>query len=92
MEKYTFLGKPFFFICSLIFATWLVLKIEQISPSDFGKHKSLFERKAVKSIPQNSKHNLKIIFYKYKDGLIDSNQLDQQLEEFLTTLNVKLTN
>lgn len=92
MEKYTFLGKPFFYIFSLFFATWLVLKIENISPSDFGRHKSLFERKIGKSIPQNSKQNLKKIFYKYKYGIIDSSQLDHQLEEFLESLNVKSAN
>jgi len=43
MKKYKFLLKPLFFICSLIFSCWLVLVIEQLSPSDFGKYESLFK-------------------------------------------------
>ncbi|MGQ0827605.1 MAG: hypothetical protein ACT4ON_04325 [Bacteroidota bacterium] len=45
MKKYKFILKPLFFICSLIFACWLVLIIEQVSPSDFGKYESLFKTK-----------------------------------------------
>lgn len=43
MKKYNFLFKPLFFIFSLVFATWLVLFIEKISPSDFGKYGHLFD-------------------------------------------------
>jgi hypothetical protein len=43
MENYKFLFKPLFFIFSLVFAGWMVLKIETVSPSDFGKYRSLFE-------------------------------------------------
>ncbi len=42
MKKYNFLFKPLFFISSLCFATWLVLYIERISPSDLGKYESIF--------------------------------------------------
>jgi hypothetical protein len=91
MKNYNFLFKPFFFICSLLFATWLVFYIESISPSDLGRYESLFnnkqkslskEQKAQSSITYN-KQCLKKICGDYKAGLIDSTTLDQQLEKFL---------
>ena len=45
MKKYNFLFKPVFFIFNLLFATWLVLKIEEIKPSDFSKRPSFFKNK-----------------------------------------------
>ena len=91
MKKYNFLFKPFFFICSLLFATWLVLYIEKISPSDLGKYESLFNSRP-KPLPKESnvhkpfaydKQCLKKICTDYKSGLLDSAKLDQQLEIFL---------
>lgn len=41
---FAFLFKPLFFIFSLLLGSWLVLKIEKLIPSDFGKYKSLFEK------------------------------------------------
>jgi hypothetical protein len=94
MKKYNFLFKPIFFIASLVFATWLVLFIEKISPSDFGKYEYLFNS-APKPLPKETKIQdlltygkqrqaiLKKICADYKAGLIDSTQLDQQLEKFL---------
>jgi len=43
MNNYKFLRKPFFFLFNLLFATWLVLKIEQIKPTDFGRNRNFFE-------------------------------------------------
>lgn len=81
MKNYTFLLKPAFFIFNLIFATWLVFKIEEISPSDFGKYKSLFED-TPGSIGYKKKR-LKKIIIEYKAGKIDSIQLERQLENYL---------
>ena len=93
MRKYKFLFKPLFFIFSLLFATWLVIKIEKISPSDFGRYRSLFE-KEVKPVPvrhsncneakciSSGKVALKILCMQYKQGIVDSSSLDKQLEIF----------
>ncbi len=77
MGKYSFLVKPVFYILSLIFSCWMVFSIEKISPSDFGKYRSLFEKPSVQK--KNSDDNdqtsfakLKIIYSDYKKGLIDS--------------------
>ena len=89
MKKYNFLFKPLFFICSLVFATWLVLFIEKISPSDLGKYESLFNSRP-KAMPKeinagtsfmHHKQSLKKICNDYKAGLIDSTKLDQELEK-----------
>lgn len=45
MKKYNFLFKPVFFIFNLLLATWLVLEIEKIKPSDFSKRPSFFKQK-----------------------------------------------
>ena len=45
MKKYNFLFKPLFFIFNLLLATWLVLEIEKIKPSDFSKRPSFFKNK-----------------------------------------------
>ena len=81
MKNYTFLFKPAFFLFNLIFATWLVFKIEEISPSDFGKYKSLFED-APGSVGYKKKR-LKKIIIEYKAGKLDSVQLERQLENYL---------
>jgi hypothetical protein len=94
MQKYSFLFKPLFFICSLVFATWLVFYIEKISPSDFGRYEILFNS-TPKPLPKETKVQnlitygeqrqaiLKKICTDYKAGLIDSIQLDQRLKIFL---------
>jgi hypothetical protein len=91
MNRYKFLLKPLFFIFNLLFACWLVLKIEKISPSDFGKHKSLFEN-TPKSPPLNYKDScihagkhLRNLCTGYRSGKIDGPQLYQELEKFLKT-------
>jgi hypothetical protein len=87
MKKYTFLVKPLFFIFSLLFATWLVLIIEKISPSDFGRHKSLFEGTPKPIVPIKNKQYLKNLFFKYNYGIIDSNELNNKLDFFLDSIH-----
>ena len=85
MTKYTFLLKPVFFIFNLIFATWLVFKIEEITPSDFGRYKSLFEDPP-KLSPDNSHHKqyLKKLCSDYRNGKLDSLGLELKLDGYLT--------
>jgi hypothetical protein len=75
----------------------MVLKIEQLRPSDFGKYRSLFKtasdttgiypkkeiRSAVKKTKLFHKQYLKNLCIDYKTGAIDSERLDHQLELFL---------
>jgi len=84
MEKYKFLLKPAFFIFNLLFSTWLVFQIEKISPSDFGKYKSIFENPP-KPIPVQKKQELKKLCADYKAGLLDSAGLEQRLDKFLVS-------
>ncbi len=83
MKKYSFLLKPIFFIFNILFATWLTFKIEKITPTDFGRYRSLFEdeKPAVHFI--DKKTYLKKICSDYKNNLIDSAALDLQLQLFL---------
>ena len=79
MKKYTFLIKPIFFICNLLFASWLVIKIESVNLSDFNQEH--IEKEQYKS----DKQFLKKICLDYKTGIIDNVKLDQQLEQYLRT-------
>jgi hypothetical protein len=88
MKNYHFLFKPVFFIFNLLFATWLVFKIEDISPSDFGKYKSIFDDPP--GSPAHKKKCLKKICTDYKSGAIDSIALEQKLEKYINT-NGKMT-
>lgn len=84
MKKYTFLLKPIFFIFSLLFATWLVFEIEQISPSDFGMSQSAIAKGA--SVPKSihdRRQYLMDLCSAYKAGAIDSAKLNQKLIIFL---------
>src|SRR4051812_3880178 len=95
MKKYNFLFKPVFFICSLVFATWLVLYIEKLAPSDFGKYEYIFnsgpgpisKKLAGQPFPYSQQQYTcsKKICKDYKAGLIDSANLDQQLKEILNS-------
>jgi hypothetical protein len=86
MTKYKFLFKPAFFIFNLVFATWMVFRIEEISPSDFGKYKSLFEDSPVLTPAKiHHKQYLKKICSDYKAGVLNSAQLDQKLNKYLTS-------
>jgi hypothetical protein len=95
MTEYKFLLKPLFFIFNLIFATWLVLKIEQIQPSDFGRYRSIFESKdQLNPEKLRQKKYLEKIFSEYKHGLLDSVQVAGKLEKYLlapTIASVKQT-
>ncbi|MCW3076746.1 MAG: hypothetical protein JWO32_1355, partial [Bacteroidetes bacterium] len=83
MKNYRFILKPLFFIFNLLFATWLVLKIEKIEPSDFGEYKSIFYKGAMpKMVTQKDKQYLKNLCSEYKNGKIDSLKLEKQLEDF----------
>lgn len=91
MKKYKFLLKPAFFIFNLIFATWLVLKIEKIQPSDFGRYKGMFESSEVRPDPQPEtrydKYYLKKLADDYRSGILDSAGFDLQLEKFIAAAN-----
>lgn len=86
---YNFLFKPAFFIFSLLFATWMVIKIEEIKPSDFGINESpviqpnhaLYDTYMV-----NGKKYLEHISAEYKAGMIDSIMLDKKLTVFLDSI------
>lgn len=89
MKDYTFLIKPFFFIFSLIFSTWLVLAIEKISPSDFGEYKTLFEKKTIPTrVITVDKQHLKDLFRQYKIGSIDSLTFDKRLESYIISFQI----
>ncbi|MES2590696.1 MAG: hypothetical protein V4608_02340 [Bacteroidota bacterium] len=91
MKNYTFLIKPFFFIFSLIFSTWLVLAIEKIRPSDFGQIKTLFEKEIKQpKISKTDKQYLKDLFSQYKLGSIDSATFDKRLESFVISIQSPL--
>jgi hypothetical protein len=84
MKQYKFLLKPIFFIFNLLFATWLVLKIESIQPSDFGEHKTIFNpAPKPRIVTGKDKEVLRAIALEFKYGIIDSTRMEQRLEEFL---------
>lgn len=86
MKKYQFLIKPLFFIFNLLFASWLVIKIEEIRPSDFGMENQIKNntpgiiQPCKQFKPDNIKMELKILFENYKSGILDSTELDQKLD------------
>jgi hypothetical protein len=85
--RYSFLAKPIFFIVNLIFATWLVLTIEQIRPSDFAQHRSIFESvEKPKKVYRSDKPRLKKLAEDYKAGRIDEKTLDAELDAFLAPI------
>jgi len=84
MKQYKFLLKPLFFIFNLVFATWLVLEIEKIKPSDFGEHNKLFSpAPKPRIVTKDDKKALRAIAFEFKHGLIDSTKLEKKLDEFL---------
>jgi hypothetical protein len=84
MKDYSFLKKPVFFIFNLVFATWLVLVIEQIKPSDFGESSSFFESPArPRKVSPDDKPYLQKLASDYKAGRMDSLALNKALEDFL---------
>jgi hypothetical protein len=97
MKRYKFLIKPLFYIFSLTASSYLVIVIEKVSPSDFGKHQSIFVSspnpaltgKLAKS--DYTKEYLKNICFDYKYGIIDSSTLDARLSTFLYGIEPKDT-
>jgi hypothetical protein len=87
MKKYSFLFKPAFFIFNLLFATWLVLSIEKLHPSDFGQYRNIFERDFKPTDDNSSKEYLKNLFDNYHKGKIDSTELNKQLNYFLKSIS-----
>lgn len=81
-NKYSFLFKPVFFIFCLLSGSWMVLKIEKLSPSDFGRHKSLFEKEENLLPGEPPETELKKLVFDYKNGLMDSVLFEMKLEEF----------
>ena len=94
MKKYNFLFKPVFYIFSLLFATWLVVEIEKISPSDFGEKDPSIDQKHIKPSDDHqlgSKKYLQNLCSEYKAGKIDSAELNKKLIIFLgSTTNASL--
>lgn len=91
MKKYKFLIKPLFFIFNLLFATWLVIKIEKLSPSDFGRYKSLFEKSdpVLKDLPLYDKHYILKLSEDYKNGKLSKNIFEAELSKYLYEANKK---
>ncbi len=90
LKKYSFLFKPVFYIFNIIFATWLVLKIEKLHPSSLGSYSSIFEDYKPDNKTQNErefsnddKAFLKKLFSEYKADRLDSNLLNKQIDLFL---------
>lgn len=84
MNTYKFLLKPIFFIFNLIFATWLVLKIEHLKPSDFGKNGSLFKPNEPKRIVTIKDRSYLIsLATDFAEGKIDSLLLGQKIDAYL---------
>ena len=89
MKTYKFLFKPLFFIFNLLFATWLVLKIEKIKPSDFGEHKKFFDpAPAPRIVTKDDKVFLRSLALEFKYGLVDSLTLEKKLDQFLESPDV----
>jgi hypothetical protein len=86
MMKYTFLLKPLFYIISLIFSCWMVLKIEKLTPSDFGKYESMFNNNHPTDLSLSHILYLKQLCKAYKAGVIDSVKLDSELQTFLKSV------
>jgi hypothetical protein len=84
MKEYSFLVKPVFFIFNLIFATWLVLSIEKIKPSDFGEYNTIFApAPKPRMVGKQDKVYLKKLAEEYCAGKIDGKKLDEELERFV---------
>ena len=86
MKKYRFLLKPFFFILNLLFATWVVFAIDNLSPSDFRKEASRDTAGNIRNSLKDKKMYFKNLCTDYKTGKIDSARLDRQLSVFFDSL------
>ena len=83
MKKYSFLLKPLFYIFNLVFACWLVFRIEKMTPSDFGRYGFLFDEGPYAPASATQLFKKKYLFKlcsDYKTGKLDSTQLDKRLD------------
>lgn len=84
MKEYKFLVKPVFYIFSLLFATWLVIKIEKISPSDCGYDTTdVIQKPNHPELFLDNKKYLENLCIAFKTGTIDSAELNKKLTFFL---------
>ena len=87
MKKFSFLFRPFFFLFSLLFATIMVMKIEEIKPSEYSGSginiPSKIHFSVVSKQEGGGKNYLKNLIASYKTGKIDSIVLDKKLTFFL---------
>lgn len=90
MNNYKFLRKPFFFLFNLLFATWLVLKIEQIKPTDFGRNTNFFEpAPQPRIVTIKDRAFLLQIANDYAEDRLDSTALRLKIEAYLTVPDKK---
>ncbi|MEW6468842.1 MAG: SHOCT domain-containing protein [Bacteroidota bacterium] len=83
MSRYKFLLRPLFYIFSILFSSWMVLWIESISPSDFGKYGALFSTPV--PAPPGGRDQLKKLYREYKSGRISSDEFEKKFEDLLKT-------
>ncbi len=89
MKEKLFILKPLFFIFNLIFATWLVFSIEKLSPSDFGKYRSLFDTpEPLSPEKMGDKQYLKRVISDYRAGKLDSADVERLLDRYLISKDV----
>jgi hypothetical protein len=90
MNNYKFLRKPFFFLFNLLFATWLVLKIEEIKPTDFGRNRKFFEpAPQPRIVTIKDRDFLLQMANDYAKDRLDSTALRLKIEAFLTVSDKK---
>jgi hypothetical protein len=84
MKKYKFLFKPIFFIFNLLFATWLVFRIEKIQPSDFGRYKGIFGPAAAIDMKDNpAKSRLLKIMKDFREGKMSEQKAEREIEKVI---------
>lgn len=79
MKNYTFLFRTIFFIFSLIAAVWMVLQIEKLKPSDFGKYKSVFETPTKQERNRVKIIKMQELMKQYKAGNLSLDKLENEL-------------
>lgn len=81
MKQLASLIKPLLFIAQLLIASWLVLYIEKLQPSDFGRYKSLFVNER-KSLLEKRLEAHEVLF-EFKQNRLDSLQAIHKLDSLL---------
>ncbi len=82
MKKYKFLIKPFTYILSLIFSSWMILEIDRYG----SKEKNIngkSEEKNIHSECFQKKDCLKKLFILYSNKQIDSASFENELEKII---------